>query len=455
MPKCETFEDAGKYLDTLASLEAKPADTNLRRLMRLDRMKEFLALACCDVGDPYSLKVVHVAGTKGKGSVVAMITAMLTEANFRVGAYTSPHVTSVEERISIGGHCISRDRFVDLLSKTTTAIEESCKLQPTYFEILTVCALRAFLEDKTDVAILEIGLGGRIDCTNIMPNVACAITNISIDHTEWLGDDIASIAREKAGVIKGSPVVSARQKPEALDVIKEVSEEKGSPLLIIGEDVRLGSREVLEEGQKVSVSTWKRDFHDLILPLRGVRQHENLGVALGVIEILGEREDMDVQSTEVRRALRSVRIPARMEFFPGRPGLIIDGSHNEASIENLVHHIRHDVAPARVITIFGMASDKKVSACLGMACSVSDLMVLTEIGNSRSVSVEELETLLPEDLPMENVRGVTDPAAAYQIAVDESGPDDLIVCMGSFYLAGIVRALVLEQRCQESIDSQS
>ena len=258
---------------------------------------------------------------------------------------------------------------------------------------------------------------------------------------------------EKAGVIKGSPVVCARQKPEVLDVIGKACVEKGSPLLMVGEDIKLGQREVSPEGQKVSISTWKRDFHDLGLPLRGARQHENLGVALGMIEVLGEREGLEIRPKEVRRALRSVRIPARIEFFPGKPAIIIDGAHNEASVENFVHHIQHDVKPSRMVSIFGMARDKKVAGCLGMLCSISDLIVLTETGSPRSASTDELKSMLPEDFPEDRVRADADAAVAYNMALDEAGPDDLVVCLGSFYLAGAVRTLVLERQCQEDADA--
>ncbi len=447
MKKFKTFEDAEGFLDSLASVEKHPDDPALRRVFRLDRMKEHLAAACGDAGDPYALKVVHIAGTKGKGSVAAMVTAMLTESNHKVGTFMSPHVVGVQERILLGGRQVAKGYMRDLVYETARALEKSSKIEPTYFEMLTTCAVRAFLKEKVDVCVMEVGIGGRLDCTNVLPNVACAITNISRDHTKLLGNDTASIAREKAGIIKGSPVVCARQKPEVLEVIREACEETGSSLLLIGEDVKLDRREVSGEGQKVSVTTWRRDFHDLTLPLRGARQHENLGVALGLIETLGEREGLEVRQEEARRALRSVRVPARLEFFPGKPSVILDGAHNVASFENLVHHVKHDMDPKRVVSLFGIAGDKDVGDCLRMVCGISDYIILTQFDSSRSVAVDELTSHLPGDFSEESVSIVKDPKAAYEKALSEAGPDDLIICAGSFYLAGTVRALILEREC--------
>jgi dihydrofolate synthase/folylpolyglutamate synthase len=449
MPNLETYEEAVVYLNSLASVEAHPDDPKLRRVLRLERMKDLMEPACADVGDPYSLKAVHVAGTKGKGSVASMLTAMLTEANFNVGTYTSPHVTHVEERIAVAGRPVSRGELHNLLSAVSSSIEKSSAVQPTYFEIMTTCAIRAFLERKVDIAVLEVGLGGRLDSTNILPNVACAITNISIDHTDYLGDTLKQIAREKAGVIKGAPVVSARQKPEAMEVLRETCESTGSPLLVVGKDIGLGERDVMGNTQNVSVSTWRREFHDLNLSVRGARQHENLGVALGIIELLEEREGLAVETQEVRRALRSVRIPARLEFFPGAPSIIIDGAHNEASIENLIHHVRLDVEARRIVTIFNIARDKKVKECLAMVCSVSSVLILTQTSNPRSCSIGELEAALPDDFPEENVRKAADPTAGFSLALEESEPEDLLLVTGSFYLAGVLRAIVLDRQCQQ------
>lgn len=446
MPQLDTYEKAEAYLDSLGSLEKNMDDPQLRRKMRMERMGELLAAGCAGAGDPASLKVVHVAGTKGKGSVVTMLSAMLAEAGLSVGSYLSPHVTAVEERICLGVRSVAPDRLRQLLSDVSTGIEAASALEPTYFEVLTICAIRAFLEESVDIAVLEVGLGGRLDCTNALGNIGCAITSISIDHTDLLGDTISAIAREKAGIIKGGAVVSAAQTPEAMEVISEVCREKGSVLHSVGGDIALLDRNVSAQHQKVSVATWKREFRDLVLPLRSVRQHENVAVALGLLEIIEEETGIRVETARIGEALRRVRLPARIEFFPGDPPVVIDGSHNEASVRNLLDHIRDDIKPARTIAVFGMARDKKISQCLEMLCSQADVVILSASPNNRAASPEELIELMPPAFPSDRVRTVSDPQNAYRAALAEAGPDDLIVCLGSFYLAGDIRSTLLKER---------
>ncbi len=446
MQEFKNFQEAVDYLDSLDSVETSPEDRNLRRVFRLDRMRKILEAACRNVGDPSTLRVVHVAGTKGKSSVVNLLSSMLVEASVNVGTFTSPHVSTIRERITIKGTPLEEDLFRELVwhvaSRTEPLMEE---IRPTYFETLTACAVVAFLRWKVDVAVMEIGIGGRLDCTNVLPNVACAITSVGMDHRHLLGDTPEMIAREKAGIIKGSPVVTARQKEEVLKVIESRCEETGSPLFRVGRDITLGRRRALPSGQEVTVTTWKREYNNLFLPIRGMMQHENVAVALGLLELLEETCGTRVSKADVRRALKLARMPGRIEMLETSPRIIIDGAHNPQSMENLVHHLEHEVPHERIIAVVGMAKDKEISDCLRMLCRVADSIHLTSVDTSRAASTAELAAAVPEDFPREHVHETKLPEEALKRALGEASEEDIVVVTGSFYLAGTLRNTLLEK----------
>ncbi|MGD0900804.1 MAG: folylpolyglutamate synthase/dihydrofolate synthase family protein, partial [Thermoguttaceae bacterium] len=394
----------------------------------LDRMEELLdRLGRPDRGLP----VVHVAGTKGKGSTSAMIAAALSAAGLRTGLYTSPHLEGVEERMRIDGHPCDPGELVDLIDLVRPAVEDMDQFSgracppctgPTYFEITTAMALLHFARQEAQAAVLEVGLGGRLDATNVCTPQVSVITSISFDHTQQLGDTLASIAREKAGIIKpGVPVVSGVTDEEPREVIRQICRERGCRLIERGSDfdfdyepprhleradarglVRLRTKGGAAGGGALIVPSGRRDLRtsgtpggarEFSLALPGRHQAANAAVAVAALDELG-RAGWKVHEAAIRTALAELRWPARIEVVARRPAVVLDAAHNVASIEALVETLSQCFAARRRILIFAASRDKDHRGMLQRLVGRFDDILLTRyLDNPRAAPPEELEAV--------------------------------------------------------------
>jgi dihydrofolate synthase/folylpolyglutamate synthase len=419
---------------------------------RLDRMRRLLAL----VGDPHlALKAVHVAGTKGKGSTAAMIAAVLSEAGFKTGLYTSPHLARLEERFAIDGRICSESEFVALAAQLQPAVAEMDRLAaeghftsgPTFFEITTAMGMLHFARHNVDAAVLEVGLGGRLDSTNVCLPAVCAITSISFDHTRQLGNTLRAIALEKAGIIKRRvPVVSGVIEPEPRQAIVETATAQEAPLYERGRDfeavVSDGSPAGLRQAfaYRESIGSRGRALDNLEIPLLGRHQAANGAVAVAALVRLAE-QGWKIPDDSIRSGLGRTRCSARVEVIRQRPTVIVDVAHNVASVQAVIDVLRERFSARKRVLLFASSRDKDVQGMLRLLLPEFDEIVLTRyVTNPRAVEVEELNSLAQETLvaggrPRPAIRVEPDPLAAWHVAQNQAGPDDLVCITGSFFLA--------------------
>ena len=401
--------------------------------LRLERVSQALSL----FDHPQNrFRVCHVAGTNGKGSTAAMIHSVLSAGGYRTGLYTSPHLADFTERIRVGKRRITRAAVVALVREVADRTRQA-SLCLTFFEFATVMAFLHFARERVDVAVVEVGLGGRLDATNVVhPNV-CVITTIARDHERFLGTRITSIAREKGGIIKtGVPLVCGALPPAAKRVIHEIARSRGVPVYRWGKDFSVtphDDRRFDYHGRE-----WSLDR--LSLSLRGEYQRHNAGVALASLETL--HGVLPVREKSIRSGLRSVAWPGRLEILPGCPTIILDGAHNNGAVEALVNEIPGLLGGRKVRLLFGSMRDKDWSSMLPALCGVSKEVVLTRTPTERGADPSSLSSAVPRGLP---VTVVDDPVAAIsRLAADRQRCDDPILVAGSLYLVGAVRAKALE-----------
>lgn len=411
----------------------------------LDRVRRLFAA----FGRPHdAFRCVHVAGTKGKGSTSTMVAAILQAAGHRVGLFTSPHLVDLEERIVVDGQKISKADTVRLLSEVSGYVSQERRdnpaLCPTFFEIVTAMGFIHFSQVGVDYAVVEVGLGGRLDSTNVISPEVCAITTIGFDHVKKLGHTLDMIAAEKAGIIKpGVPVVTAVDQPEALDVIAAKCREVGAQLHRVGDDIELTRVAALRQGDCVGltavVKTWRYPRLEITLPVLGRHQASNAAVALGVVSALEDSGSLPSLDPEVvRSALRTLQIPGRAQIVGQRPTVILDGAHTVASARALWQAIEESVPHDKLILIMGISSDKDVDGIMGEVLPHADTVFFCKSDSPRAVEPEELaqraiercgKAAKVEPVPKEALRAARAVASAR----------DLICVTGSFYVAGKVR----------------
>ena len=415
----------------------------------LDRMRNLLAR----LGDPQAqLRCVQVAGTKGKGSTCSMLASMLGACGYTVGLYTSPHLIDLRERITIDRQMISYNDTAQVF-KQIAEVEPELEDGPlTFFEILTAAAIKHFAEQAVDVAVLETGLGGRLDSVTAVTPLLCGVTRIGLDHTHLLGNDLASIAREKAGIFKpGVPVVSVEQAPEAEAVLRETAEEVGCPLQFTGKDIEFSyrfeaSRE-LGPHTRVGVTTELSHFEHLAVPLKGEHQAHNCGLSLALLDRL-KHEGLTLPEPRVIEGLAQTEVHGRMEQVWSRPRVIIDGAHNPESLGALIKALGAHVSYDSLVLIFGCGEDKDVTGMLKQISLGADKVIFTRSRNNpRCVEPDELIRRFTE---VSGKMAQTAPRLdeALQLAGRAVSREDLIVITGSFYLAGEGRKYFLDKKAR-------
>jgi dihydrofolate synthase/folylpolyglutamate synthase len=375
-----------------------------------------------------------VAGTNGKGSTVALSESILRASGLRTGRYTSPHLRFVEERIHVEGRPIPRKGLAAAVSRVAEAAErvfqgEPERSAPTYFEAMTAAAFLAFAERAVDVAVLEVGMGGRFDATNLVPSRVSVISPIGFDHERFLGSTLAAIASEKAAIIKeGRPVVVGRLEPEALEVVRREAESKGAPLIQALEGVEIRSEES-ERGQRVWLETPSRNYGVLELPLTGGHQLENLALAVRAVECYSDT----IAVESVARGVAATEWPGRLQRIEGRPPLLLDAAHNIMATGALVRYLSSHPHERRVL-LFGVMKDKRVWEMLEELLPLTSYFIATRPEMSRARDPEKLARFAKErGVPAEAIRS---PEAALARAREVAGPEGEVLVAGSIFLLG-------------------
>ncbi|HUD00351.1 MAG TPA: folylpolyglutamate synthase/dihydrofolate synthase family protein [Candidatus Polarisedimenticolaceae bacterium] len=399
--------------------------------LRLERMERALAL----FDHPEKrFPSFHIAGTNGKGSTAAMLHRILCSAGYRTALYTSPHLVSFTERVRIDDEEITPDEVVGLAEEIWRRTE-AANILLTFFEIVTVMAFIHFARRQVDLAVIEVGLGGRFDATNLVRSIVSVITTISKDHEAFLGSDIASIAREKAGIIKkGVPVVCGALPHEPLEVIEEIAHTNQAPCYRLGRNFTLK----LKTDGAFDYKSAKWNLQDLSVALHGAHQIRNAGVATAALEVVNDR--FPTSEVAIRYGLQNVSWPGRMEVILTDPTVIIDGAHNKEGIDVLSDELRKLRGGRRIRMLIAVMEDKDWRLMLDTLAGVADEIVLTRVTElERSADPLQLQQQVAGKLQSQVI---SDPRLAVETLVQSAAPNELIVITGSLYLLGEVRPLL-------------
>jgi len=412
----------------------------------LEKTREILSL----VGNPHrQLRCIHVAGTNGKGSVSAMIASILKAHGFRVGLFTSPHLVSFTERIKVDDREITESEVADLTDEVRGKIDQYDKeLNPTFFEVVTAVAFVYFIRQRVDWVVVETGMGGRLDATNVIAPDVSVITSISYDHREFLGESLSEIAGEKAGIIKeGVPVVSASQLPEAAEVIARTAREKSALLFVYGEDFAGIIESCGMEGTRFNYSNGSVRMEGLFTPLAGEYQGMNAALAIKAVSIALARAGAinakahEIDSSEtIRTGLAATRWRGRLELVSADPPIIIDGAHNTAAARALAGFITKNLAGRKIILVLGIMADKEIENILSALLPIAEETIFTAPAYSRAESPDRLAGLA-RSAGFTNVRVASSIRDALAEAKERQAfhsdrSPAIIIITGSFYTAG-------------------
>jgi dihydrofolate synthase/folylpolyglutamate synthase len=415
----------------------------------LDRMRQLLEA----LGNPHqSYKTIHIAGTKGKGSTCHMLAAMLRSAGFKVGLYTSPHLLNLRERICVSGEHISEEQFALLMKRIEVAMKKLGANKPTFFEILTAMGFSHFADQQVDIAVIETGLGGRLDSTNVITPEVTAITNISYDHMAVLGNSLSKIAEEKAGIFKKDiPALSCLQEPEVASTLSRIAQQVHAPLEFVGTDIEFSHRfEVTRPAGphvRVSLTTQRSHFEHLTVPLIGEHQAVNCGLALAILDKLKAR-GLQFSDTKAVSGLHEVNLPGRIETVWQDPRVIIDGAHNAASVKALFRGISQYIPYDSMVVIFGCNCDKDIDGMLEQVSLGADKVIFTRSHNNpKSASPDELSARYVDRFG-KMAQATETFSEAMDIATRAISREDLVAVTGSFYLIGEAKRFFMGRTAQ-------
>ncbi len=399
----------------------------------LDRMRELVRR----MGDPQDqYPSIHIAGSKGKGSTSAMTTSILQTAGYHTGLYTSPHLHTFRERMRVDGQLISQQRLSELWEQARPIVRSIPKT--TTFEIITLLAFMHFEQMQVDWSVIEVGLGGRLDATNVIMPAACAITALSLEHTDLLGDNIASIAAEKAGIIKpGAPIVTGPQPPEAMAVIRQAASAVDSPLIQVGEAWRWEIREQSPHGLWLDIYGPDSTITDLQIPLTGAHQAINATVAVALVHTL-KSNGVEFSAETIREGLAQTYWPGRLELLSQQPNIVLDSAHNRDSASRLNHAL--SIFPhQRLILLFGVSRDKDVAGMLEILGREADTIILTRSFHPRAANPIQLEKVARKLFPEKNILLTEDASPGLEQALTLARDGDLILVTGSIFVVAAVR----------------
>jgi len=428
-----TYNEAIEYLNSFVNYEEIPS-YDYKASFKLGRMRSLSEL----LGDPHKdLKTIHITGTKGKGSTAAIISSILKAANIKTGLYTSPHLISFRERIKVDDIEISEDEVAGLIKEVKSAVDKSKNKTFTFFELYTAVAFLYFKMKKVDVAVIEVGLGGRLDATNLVEPLMACITPISLEHTHLLGPTLRDIAKEKAAIIKkGSVCVSGPQADEVNEIIESECARKGVRLYRVGRDIFYEGIKT-EAGKEVfNVIGIFGEYPYLEMKLLGEHQLVNAATAIGIIEGL-RAHNIVVPASSIKDGLRSVEWPARLETVSRQPAVVLDGAQNKASAVALKNAMKRAFKYNKLILILGISKDKDIPEICRELDEVADEVILTKANIIRA----EDPGLLREHINKNShITGTVDDAI--KMAKSIAKKDDLILITGSFFVAGEAKQIL-------------
>lgn len=430
------YVEAIAYLHGLTDYETKRVRRYTPEAFDLSRVERLLEA----VGNPHRrFESVHIAGTKGKGSTAAMVESCLRTAGYRTALYTSPHLHTFRERIQVGGQKIGRDDVVALVKELRPLVARRPGV--TTFEVITTMGFLHFARSDVDVAVVEVGLGGRLDATNVLIPEVAVITSISLDHTYLLGDTLGEVAQEKGGIIKsGIPTVSAPQRAEAIQVLETIAQRRGAPLIEVCRDWDYEAGPADREGQTFSVrritnggSPFEGEYW---IPLLGRHQLENAASAVVMLDKLRE-QGFEVPVEAVHEGLRDVRWPGRLEILSQDPLVVVDCAHNPYSARTLREALEEWFPDRRWVLVFGASADKDITGMLEALVPISDYIIVTRADHPRAVAPIELADVVAEvgggaEVSV-NVRKSLERALAMM------DPDNGLLATGSIFLVADLR----------------
>ena len=438
------YESALRFLFSQTDYEKMQKVSYNRTTFNLERARWLMRL----LGDPQRrVRTIHIAGTKGKGSTAAMLAAMLAGSGLKVGLYSSPHLEDIRERIRVGNRLISKRRLTALVNRVTEALKVMRPVNPpTFFEIFTALAWLHFEDEKVDAAIMETGMGGRLDSTTVCEPTVCLVSRIGIDHTKQLGETLGEIAIEKAGIFKrGVPVVASPQAAEAAEALRGRAAEVGCRIDIIGEDLPIAVRPVRSRGRlrwELRLLDGDADSGPVRVPLLGRFQADNCALALAAANRL-VRAGWKLDCAAMLRGLAKTRWPGRLEVVSRRPMIVLDGAHNGESLACALDAAGAHFAFDRLICVFAMGADKRVDDMLAVLADGADRVIFTAADSPRAERPAALARRFRE------VHGGTSRTArtcalALALARRTAKPGDLILITGSLYLVGEARTFLRE-----------
>ena len=411
-----SFSQSMEYLKRFTNYERMRTFTHSRDALDLDRIRVVLD----KLGNPHEkVPIFHVAGTKGKGSTCAILSSLLQSAGYRVGVFSQPHLISIHERLVIDGKPISDEDWVNCLNKLLPNLEamRNADMPLTFFDIITIMSILYFEERGVDFMILEVGLGGRLDSTNVVTPIVSIITSIDYDHTHILGDSLEVIAAEKAGIIKeGIPVISGESQSGPSEVIAKIANEKNAALHVGIEPI------------------------ESPINLHGIHQRQNAAVAVKAIAVAAELGLVTVDQSQIERGLMNVKLRARFEILHEDPLLILDGAHNPSSMRALRETIKSEFPEHKIHLLLGMTEDKEIVKSLDEILPIAHRVIFTNTGFQKSADPKELAQLA------QSIKGISglqiaveaEIESAYRMLLDGLSPDQIGCITGSFYLAGEV-----------------
>lgn len=438
------YPQAIDYLLALVDHERQspPAGPRQKRIYDLGRMKALLER----LGNPHwAVPTIHIAGTKGKGSTAAMVDSALCAAGYHTGFYSSPHLHTFRERIRRDTQPVSAARFADLVCQLQPAARQvaaDTALGPvSLFEFMTAMALQGFAQEGVDFQTIEVGLGGRLDATNVVAPAVCAITSISLDHMAILGDTLGQIAADKAGIIKpGVPVIIAPQYPAALAPILEACRKQGAQPILVGAEVTWQGGAADLEGQELTVQG-RHGTYQLRIPLLGQHQQENAAVAVALLETLRE-QGYAIPNSAIVAGMAAVHWPGRLEVLSRQPTIVADGAHNVYSMAALLTALPQGFDYRRLVLIAGFSRDKSVAGMVELLAAAQPAVIAARSRHPRSLPPGEIAALFRSNGIRETAERAT-VAAALALARDWAGPADLILATGSLFVAAELREAVL------------
>ncbi|WP_349408040.1 folylpolyglutamate synthase/dihydrofolate synthase family protein [Pseudalkalibacillus sp. SCS-8] len=433
----KTYEETMHWIHELLAFGMKPG------LIRMEMMLD-------ELGHPERKRdAIHIAGTNGKGSTLTYLRCMLEEAGYKVGTFTSPYIEQFNERISINGSPIDDDDLVRVANKVRPVVEKVAASQygtPTEFEVITVIAFEYFANfEKPDLVILETGLGGRFDSTNVIQPILTGITNIGYDHTAILGDTLPEIAIEKSGIMKqGIPMVTGVEQAEALTVVEEQAEKKNVLLYKLGEDYQILQHQSLRDGERFSLRTPNTVYDEVTIGMSGLHQVKNAAMAITMLENLMEHHPYKVTESQMYQGLMKATWPGRFEKVSERPLIILDGAHNQEGVQSLNQTLISHYPNHTKRLIFSAMKDKPIDKMLSVLYDSVDHITFTSFDFPRASSARSLydHSRFPEKDVIEDYR------EAIRIERNLMGENDILIITGSLYFISAVREYLKNENCE-------